>query len=200
MTHLHVTDLPHFTSLKHKTRSPVFLIFKWNYSGGRNWFNLFGGQLDNNTSPNFRSAYLWTQGFDFQESVLQKSLHEYEKIYLVVKICLLQHYREKLQKERQQQDCQLTGDWMKRVRWIQMFLFWETFKTPGQRKGEAPDHTHSTMTCIFKNTRPVSIYTYRYVHVFIQTCLHTHIYVSMSIAYPATFVSVSVTVSLCRFM
>lgn len=36
MTHLHVTDLPHFTSLKHKTRSPVFLIFKWNYSRGRN--------------------------------------------------------------------------------------------------------------------------------------------------------------------
>ena len=45
LTYLHVTHLAHFTSLKYKRRSESLFIFKSNYSGSRNWFNLFGGQL-----------------------------------------------------------------------------------------------------------------------------------------------------------
>lgn len=45
ITYLHVTDLPHFTSLKY-TRSPSFVTFQLNYSGSISWLNLFGGQLE----------------------------------------------------------------------------------------------------------------------------------------------------------
>lgn len=139
MTHLHVTDLPCFTSFKHKTRSPAFLIFKWNYSGSRYWFNLFAEPLDN-TSPNFKSAHLWTWGFDFQESVLQKSLHKYRKTYLFVKVRVLQHCRVKLRQKWEQHDCQLTGDRMQRVRWIETSVVPETFKTAVRCTGQSPDH------------------------------------------------------------